>query len=61
MSSLVVHGRDGTPTAEDDWLASPPMMSGSMEDDDNPDRRGRIEGDGLFGGEKKKRKCEECE
>ena len=52
-SRLVYTGIEAMPTAFDDWRASPTMRLGSLAEDSNPNRIGKLNVEGLFDGIKK--------
>jgi hypothetical protein len=47
-SRLVYTGIQAMPTAFDDWRASPTMRLGSLAEDSNPNRIGKLNVEGLF-------------
>jgi len=47
-SRLVYTGIQAMPTAFDDWRASPTMRIGSLAEDSNPNRIGKLNVEGLF-------------
>ena len=52
---ILLTGIQATPTAYDDWRPSPTMRLKSLEKDSGPNRFGRLNVEGLFDNQKKKR------